>query len=458
MYDVLVVGGGISGSMAAVGAARLGAKVLMVEQYGFLGGMLTAGGVGPMMSFHAGKEQVVKGPTGELIVRLVKKGKSPGHIFDTNLYTYSVTPFDAEGMKLELEEMLLESGVQILYHTMLAGVSVKDDKIESIKVCNKSGLTNIKAKIYIDATGDADLSAWSGVDFTVGRASDGLCQPMTMNIKARCIDISKIRTYIKENAAEEFPQYIGKTNLLDNAQRLSIGGYKKTYQQAKEKGIFQTDLKNRTDILFFETNYPNEVIINTTAVLGHSSIDPWSLSTAEIEARKQVDELTYFLKTYVPGFENMEVAYSGPMIGIRSSRQINGLYKLTLNDLLQTKIFDDTIAHGGYPVDVHDPEGKDDSNRDFYKIVENQLQSGECYQIPYRCLVNNVIANLITVGRSISATFEAQGAIRVSPIAGAIGHSGGVAAGLAAKSAVNARDVSIATLRETLKQQGAYLK
>ena len=111
-YDVIIAGGGISGAAAAISAAREGVRVLLVEQYGFLGGMLTAGGVGPMMTFHAGKEQVVRGITDEVIQRLVKKGKSPGHIFDTTGYTYTVTPFDNEGMKQELEEMLLEAAVK----------------------------------------------------------------------------------------------------------------------------------------------------------------------------------------------------------------------------------------------------------------------------------------------------------------------------------------------------------
>jgi flavin-dependent dehydrogenase len=121
-FDVIVVGGGISGAMAGIGAARAGAKTLVVEQYGFLGGMLTAAGVGPMMTFHAGDEQVIRGTTGELIDRLKEKGQSPGHIFDTTGYTYSVTPFDVEGMKRELELMLTEAGGEVLYHAMLASV------------------------------------------------------------------------------------------------------------------------------------------------------------------------------------------------------------------------------------------------------------------------------------------------------------------------------------------------
>lgn len=178
-YDIIIVGGGISGSIAAIAASRNGSKVLIIEQYGFLGGMLTAAGVGPMMTFHVEDKQVIQGITGELIDRMVKKGKSPGHIVDAIGYTYTVTPFDAEWMKHELELMLLENHCDILYHSMLAEVEVKEGNIKSITVCNKEGLTKLYSKVFIDATGDGDLSVWSGVDFIKGREKDGALQPMT---------------------------------------------------------------------------------------------------------------------------------------------------------------------------------------------------------------------------------------------------------------------------------------
>lgn len=451
-YDIIVVGAGISGIMAAVSAGRLGANVLIVEKYGFPGGMLTAAGVGPMMTFHAGEKQVVRGITDELIQRLKAKGKSTGHIFDTTLYTYTVTPFDMEGMKHELELMALEAGCEFLYHTMLADVNVADNYIKSITVCNKEGLTKLSAKIYIDATGDADLSFMAKVPCQLGRETDNLTQPMTMNMKMANVDIEKVKEYVREHE-DEFKKYQGKLEVLDKGERLSIGGFTRILKQAQEDGVITFE---REAVLFFETNNKNEVIVNTTRVPRKWSVKAKDLSDAEILGRKQVREMEVFLKKYMPGFENSYLVYSGPQIGIRSSRHIRGTYILNEHELIDCVKFPDVIAHGGYPIDVHTPEGH---NRyvDWSK-VRRHLKYGQYYSIPYRTLTNDYVYNLITVGRCISTTFEAQGAIRVTPIVGAIGHAGGCAAGLMIRQGINkATDLDYQLLQKTLIKQGAYL-
>jgi len=450
-YDVIIVGGGISGAMAAVSSSRCGAKTLLIEQYGFLGGMLTAAGVGPMMTFHAGDKQIIQGVTGELIDRMVLKGKSVGHIHDNTDYTYTITPFDAEGMKQELEIMLLESGGELLYHTMLAGVEVSEGVITSIKVCNKAGISSLSAKVYVDATGDADLSAWAGVEFHKGRETDGACQPMTMNLKMRNIDINKVKTFINANP-DEFPRLKMEPEVVINTTRLAIGGFNKILEKAEEKGKISF---RRGEVLFFETNYPGEVIVNTSRIIKHDSTDPWSLTRAEIEGKKQVRELESFLTKEIPGFENAILEGSGPSIGVRSSRNIKGLYVLTPEDLITCRKFQDTIAHGAYPIDIHSPDGAGPAKK---SIKKTRLNWGEMYNIPYRSLVNEKVSNLITVGRCISTTFEAQGAIRVTPIAGATGHAGGAAAALCAKHGGKACDVDIQELHSTLKGQRAYLE
>ncbi|MGE9293875.1 MAG: FAD-dependent oxidoreductase, partial [Puniceicoccales bacterium] len=164
-YDIIVLGGGPSGANAAIAAARAGQKVLLIEKHGFLGGSLTAMGVGPMMSFHnpAG-EQVVLGQPEELIQRMMAKGTSPGHIPDSVTYCSTVTPFDSEALKIELELMIREAGAEILYHTHFA-TAQKDENgnVQSITVCNKAGLQTYAAKVFIDATGDGDLLATLGV-------------------------------------------------------------------------------------------------------------------------------------------------------------------------------------------------------------------------------------------------------------------------------------------------------
>ncbi|NWL88658.1 FAD-dependent oxidoreductase [Paenibacillus sp. 79R4] len=445
-YDVVVMGGGISGAMAAIAASRTGAKTLIVESHGFLGGTLTANGVGPMMTFHAGDKQVIQGFTGELIERLKQLGKSPGHIFDTVGFTYSVTPFDAEAMKHELELMVTEAGGEILYHTMLAGVYTEAGRITGIQVCNKSGLSDIHASVFIDATGDGDLSALAGVEYTKGRKSDGATQPMTLKMKMYNVDIPRVKEYIHAHP-EDFPLYNGDTSIIEKAPRLSVGGFDSLFRKAKELGEISIPREN---ILFFETNNPGEVILNTTRIIGYDATDAHSLSQAEMEGRKQCRELELFVRKYIPGFENAVVESTGPSIGVRGSRQIKGIYTLTAEDILKQRLFEDTIAHSGYPIDIHSPDGEGTKHE--------KLEWGGVYSIPYSCMITASIPNLIVIGRCISASFEAQAAMRTTPTTGAIGHGGGVAAALAALEHKNVQDIDIKHVQSLLKEQGAYLE
>lgn len=452
-YDVIVAGGGISGAIAGIAAARLGVKTLIIEQYGFLGGMLTAGGVGPMMTFHAGETQVVQGITGELIERMKQKGKSTGHLFDTTGYTYTVTPFDAEGMKHELEIMFLEAGGELLYHAMLGKVVTDSQGIKEVEVITKNGFLTLSAEVYVDATGDAELAFRAGVPCKKGREEDNACQPMTMNMKMSGVDIPKVREFIKdEKNIENFSRIKEDTGIVDRSERLSIGGFEKIYARAYETG--EVSFK-RGEVLFFETNNPGEVIINTSRIPFPDPTDPVALSNAEVEGRKQVRELEKFIKEKIPGFERAVLIYSGPcQVGVRSSRQIEGLTVLTEQDLVSMRTFPDAIAHGGYPIDIHPPAGGYSKGFDFKKL---KLPYGGIYSIPLGALVNRYVANLVTVGRCISTSFVAQGAIRVSPIAGAIGHGGGVAAGLSVIDKLKPGDLAFHRVRETLKDQGAFL-
>lgn len=444
-FQVVIVGGGISGAIAGISAARAGVSTLIIEQNGFLGGMLTAAGVGPMMTFHAGEKQVIQGITGELIERLKTKGLSTGHISDTTGYTYSVTPFDLEGMKRELENMLLESGGTLLYHTMLAEVIKEKQKIKELLICNKAGLSKISGDVFIDATGDADLSAWSGVDFVKGRESDGLSQPMTMKLRMYNVDISKIRSFIKENP-QEFPRLKGDTSIIDKAERLSIGGFVNILKTAREQGEISF---SREDVLFFETSNPGEVIINTSRITGLDSTDPYELTKGEIEGRRQAEEISRFLKKRIPGFENAVLSYTGPSIGIRSSRQIKGLYTITEDDVIKGKKFEDTVVCYAYPIDIHSPTGEN--------TLSTHLDQGEYYTIPYRALINGQVENLITVGRCISGNFASQAAFRTTPGAGAIGHAGGAASAIAAKSGKPFTELDYSEIKKLLIEQEAFL-
>lgn len=444
-YELIIVGGGISGVIAGISAAREKIDTLIIEQNGFFGGMLTSAGVGPMMTFHAGKTQVIQGITGELIDRLKQKGLSTGHIPDTTGYTYSVTPFDIEGMKSELECMYLEAGGQILFHSMLANVVTENRKIKEITICNKAGLSILEADYYIDASGDGDLAAWAGVEFIKGRESDGISQPMTMKLRMYGVDIPLIRKFIHANP-DEFPRLKGDTSIIDKSERLSIGGFTKTLKRAKDAGDFTF---SREDVLFFETNNLGEVIINSSRIPNLDSTNPADLTKGEIEGRKQAKELLHFFIKYIPGFKNATLSFTGPSIGIRSSRQIKGKYTITKEDILTGRKFKDAVVCNGYPVDIHSPTGED--------TYSEHLKWGEYYTIPYRSMINNQIDNLITVGRCISGDFEAQAAFRTTPGAGAIGHAGGAASVIAIQQSKDYKDLHINEIQELLLKQNAFL-
>lgn len=443
-YDVIVVGGGVSGSIAGMASARKGARTLIIEKMGFLGGMLTAGGVGPMMTFHAGNVQVVRGIAEEVIQNMKAVNGSPGHVIDTTGYTYTVTPFDAELLKHVLERMYLEAGGQILYHSMLNGVSVADMNIKSIKVATKSGQLDFTAKVFIDATGDGDLAAWSGVDFQLGREKDNLCQPVTMNLKLRNVDIKKVKECIRDEPSD-FPNT--NVELLDKAPVLSMGGFAKLFDEGRAKGEISF---SREFILLFETNNPGEVIINTTRLQKVDPTNAWELTRAEIECRRQALELYYFMRKRIPGFQGSLIMYTGPNLGVRESRKIKGKYILTAEDLLNGVRFEDEIACGGYPVDVHSPDGEGTNSK--------HLEWGAVYGIPYRCLINDKVKNIINVGRCVSATHEACASIRVLPIAMAVGQAGGTAAGIAVNKNCNVSGLDYSELRAELLKAGAFIR
>ena len=444
MYDVVVIGGGIGGSMAAVAAGRAGAKVLLVEREGYLGGMLTAAGVGPMMTFHTGDFQLVQGVTGELIDRMVAAGTSPGHIFDTTGYTFSVTPFDAEGMKLELDRMTEEAGVDVLFHAALTGVEKQDGRVTGAIVQAGANSIVCRGRIFVDATGNADFAVLAGAPTVLGR--DGLCQPLTMNLKITHVDLDAVRAYVKAHP-EEFPAIQHDPGMVDRAEQLSLAGFTGLWAKARQSGLLSFD---REVVLFFETANPGEIIVNTSRIPEMDPTDPAQLSEAERIGRKQCDELWRFLKTMVPGFENAQRIMTGPQIGVRSSRQLRGAYEIAVDDIVQARHFKDVVACNAYPVDLHSPKPEIPS-------LHCHLKAGQYYTIPYRALYCPEKAELLVAGRAISGAFEAQAAFRTTPCVGAIGHAAGAAAALAARMTGDVRSVDVDALQDLLVSQGACL-
>ncbi|NCD05016.1 MAG: FAD-dependent oxidoreductase [Spirochaetia bacterium] len=444
-YDVVIVGGGISGSIAAIACARMNVKTLLIEEKGCLGGALTSSGTGPMMTFHAGEEQVIKGITDEVIQNLVKKGLSVGHIVDSTGYTYTVTPFDSEGLKFELESMVCDAGCDILYHSVVNEVTSENSLITKINVLSCASHFDVFAKVFIDASGDGDLLYQSNIPFKQGRDSDGKDQPMSMNMKLSNVDIDKIRD-IMDKDVTLFPFLKSKAGLEKKASRLSCSGF----QEIMREGINKKEITfDRDIVLFFETNTKNEVIVNMSRVNNLNPVNPRDISMAEIEGRKQVWQLFSYLKKAVPGFKNSKLISTGPNIGIRSSRRLIGKYTLTVEDIIKGTKFKDGISACGYPIDIHSSDGS--------ATDSTFLKYGVWYTIPYRCLINEKINNIISTGRIISSTFEAQASLRVSPSCGALGHASGVSAALCVKNNILPSDIDVDLIRNELKKQGAFL-
>ncbi len=412
-YDVIVAGGGPSGIAAAVAAARNGAKTLLIERYGFLGGAGTAMMVNPWMTYSAGPKQIIYGVLQELIDGMSELGMY-GH-------PKQKTAFDPEALKYVAEHLCLDAGVELLYHTFLGNAQMDDSKrnIQSIRVANKAGLMDLKAKIYVDTTGDADLSALAGATVEKGREVDSLSQPMTLNFRMANVDIDRM------------PSREGMTEL---------------YIEAKKRGELKCPREN---VLWFYANQEGVIHFNQTRVILKDATNPWELTAAEIEAREQVQEFVSFLKKHVDGFENAYLQTTAPQIGVRESRRVIGDYKLTAEELLNACKFDDVVALGSYPVDIHNPAGEG--------TLLQHLKPGEWYDIPYRSLIPKNIDNLIVGGRPISATHEAHSALRVQPIAIAIGQAAGTAAALCAKEGKLPRKSDVKQIQNSLLEQGAYL-
>lgn len=449
-YDVLVIGGGPAGTVASVAAARAGAKVAVVERYGFLGGSLTAAMVAPIMGFHAGDLQVVRGIPDEIVERMKALGASPGHVPDPVDFCYTVTPFDYEALKRVLLELAVESGTELWLHSVFLGAAVKDGRVDTVRIWQKDGIKELSARVFIDASGDGDLCAAAGVPFEIGRRQDGSPQPMTLMFRIAGVDWDGVMRYFADHDSEvQHGQGVHPRIDLNWLRSLPIrgfAGFKGLVADARARGEWTIP---RDRLLVFEGVRPGEAVVNTTRVSGKLGIRGADLTQAELEGRKQAYEVMAFLQRRVPGFAKSYLLETPAQIGVRETRHITGDYVLQQEDILGGVKFPDAIACGGYPIDIHDPTS--------LRVVAMRLPPGEYYSIPYRCLLPKGLHNVLVAGRCISATHEAFAAFRVSAIVMAIGQGAGTAAALAASSGVAPRDLNVSTLRQHLLQQGAFL-
>ena len=445
--EIAVVGGGPAGVCAAIAAARTGAKVLLIESGNCLGGMATIGQVNPFMtSFDkSGDNMIIRGLFAEIIDRLVARGAAiqprdvpPGQSF-TSYITVGhnhTAPFDAEVLKVVLDEMCEEAGVQVLFHSSFISPIMEGNAVRGLVIATKAGLRAVSVQMVIDCTGDADVAFRSGVPCEMGDEASGRIQPATMFFRIGNVDLAKVDADIEANR--------------DNFYRKNGVNYRSLHwrvSQARENGDW--DMK-RVSIGMFRGVREDEWNINTSRIMGVDGTDPDSVTQAEITGRKQVQEIFRFLKKYVPGCENAILESTPAHVGIRETRHIKGEYVLNTDDVLQGNVPDDSILLAANSIDVH---GRYGPMSNEYVTVEN----GEYYGVPYRCLVPLNVENLLVAGRCVSATSEAAGAIRVMPPCMALGQAAGTAAALALKNDVSVRNLDTALLKETLKKQNAYL-
>jgi hypothetical protein len=452
--DVLVAGGGSAGWHAAVAAARQGARTLLIERHGTLGGTMTNAMVQPFMSYHNPiGEAVVGGVWQEMIDRLTELGGSTGPAMaaDGNPpwgKNPSVTPFEPEVLRYVAQELVLESGAQLLMHTWVAGAIKEGDALRGLVVESKSGRQAILAKCVVDATGDADVAALAGAPFAMGREEDNLSMPMTLYVKMGGVDYDAIRQYVEENPDDlrwwAFPKI--DQSLSDEFEKapVSVSGFMKLVREARESGELYL---GRETINILPCPRKGEAVLNCTRV---GRLDPTraeDLTTAEVEARRQAMSVVAFARRRMPGFQNAELLSIAPTIGVRESRRIVGEYVLNLEDVVECRRFDDVIAKSAYNVDIHNPH---DDKSTWHEIKD-------AYDIPYRCLVPRDVENLLVAGRCISTTHEASGSVRMTPHVAATGEAAGVAAALAAAGGVSPRDIEVSELQSALHDAGAIL-
>lgn len=416
-YDIIVAGGGFAGVGAAVAAARMGRSVLLIEEKGCLGGAAANSLVLPFMPYYT----FINQPDGKWEMKYLVRGifrEITEKLHDRD--EFDVNFFNTDYLKYVLDNLVLQSGAEVLFHSRITDVTVRNRRLESVITASRGGKNIFGADCFIDATGDANLVCMSGCGFTLGRSGDHLCQPMTL-----CFRISGV------NMAE-FERELPKMQQL----------YKEYLAAGRLRNV-------REDILAFRTVDENIIHLNSTRVVKLDPTDPFALSRAEVEGRAQMVELADFLKSNFDICKNLHIVSSAPEIGVRESRMAAGEHLLTGRELVDTVKFPDAIAAGNYEIDIHNPEGSGTSHYYF--------PAGEYYTVPYRSLVVRDADNLLVAGRCISCDHEAQASVRIMPICCATGQAAGTAAALFAGGDKALRDADISLLRAALIEQGAFL-
>jgi len=455
--DVIVCGAGTAGAVAAIAAARTGARTLLVDQYGTVGGMASTG-----MSFlgvsDAAGRRALGGIGRELFERLAELGAAFQDRPDKQ--TGSVTSADPAALSQMLLAMLVEAGVSFLLHSFCVDTVTDGRGVRGIIVANKAGLELLPARVLVDATGDGDVAARAGARFIAGRLQDRLMQPVTRIFRLAGVRVDEMLAYLRAHPEEmDLPERWsgGAAYTADDLQSESVvmDAFPSFVAEARRAG----ELTVPRDRIGIETSpVPGVVTINATRVHAVDGTDPDELSRAEVETQRQMFEIFRFLKRRVPGFREARLLDAAYQVGVRETRHIVGEYVLTLEDILEGRDFPDTVARGAYPLDLHDLHAG--------ATVLGQTVGGggvtlrtiqRAYGIPCRCLIPAEVDGVVVAGRAISASHEAAGSIRGQAVCMATGHAAGTIGALSAAAHVTPRRIDIRAVQDTLKRQHAIL-
>lgn len=449
--DVLVAGGGLSGVIAAVSAARSGAKTALVERYASLGAVASMGL--PLQGYRASDgSQVVQGLAEEFRQRLTEMGGATEFIPCDMHNPYVIV--DPESVKRVCQELLVEAGVAVLLSAPAVDLILgENQQILAAIIEGKSGREAIVATQFIDCTGDADLVARSGGRFNM--ADLRALQAVTMNFQMAGVDIRAIQRILINEPSNNILFPLLSREQISTANRYIMVGLNEFVREAANSGKYRGLWGNACYITLVSEGI---VCINSVHLGGLNPCDTTDLTSLEIRGREQAWKIADFMKTYIPGFSDSFIISTGPWIGIRESRIIQGLRTLNEDDVRLGKIPADSIGLGCYPIDFHsdmsgeNTEIKANSNKEGLKFEKVPI-----YGIPYGCLVPKDTRNLIVAGRSISASRTAMSSSRVMATCMAVGEAAGVAAAMCVYESCSPSALDVNRLRERLLLQGVRL-
>lgn len=422
--DVVVIGGGAAGICAAVAAARNGAKTVLIEQRGFAGGTGAFTAIPAFCPYTDGVNIVSRGIAYEILDTVKKQSNEECRQMNEDKLDW--VTIDTEVYKRVCDELLISSGVEVLFHTICSRVLYTDNHIDGIVVSNKNGRSVVKGKVYVDASGDADIAYMSGVPVLKGDLDDPTVQPGTMLFVVAGIDRKKTMDYLEHEDDDQFSKLV---------------------TLAQENGDIP---QGRKRVSSFSWVSHTVASFNFGHVFGVDGTDAKSLTKADMEGRKLAKVYLDFLRKYVPGFEKATLISTGEQVGIRESRRIVADYMMKVDDFKNKVNFDDEIARNSYFIDVHLPNKNS-------KMVMEYLKDGESHGISYRSLLPVGKDNLIVAGRTIGSDRLINSSLRVMPNCFTMGQAAGVASYLASKENKGYRDISITELQDLLIEQGAWI-